>query len=83
MYPSGGPSPVTLISRDLRDASWLYLVEGGGLVLLGVLILVFPELLAVLAAAYLLVVGALTMATGWRLRRARRAFDELSRLLLG
>ena len=80
---SYGQSPVARISRDLRDVSWLYLIQGVVLVLLGVLILIFPDLLAILVAAFLVIGGLLTMATGWRMRRARRAFDELSRLLLG
>lgn len=83
MDSSYGLSPVARISRDLRDVSWLYLIQGGGLVLLGVLVLVFPKLLAVLVAAFLVIGGLLTMATGWRMRRARRAFDDLSRLLIG
>ncbi|MHB0875924.1 MAG: DUF3096 domain-containing protein [Anaerolineae bacterium] len=83
MDSSYGLSPVARISRDLRDVSWLYIVQGIALVILGVLILIFPELLSILVAAFLLVGGGLTVATGWRMRRARKAFDELSRLLLG
>jgi len=78
-----GPSPMTLISRDIRDASWLYLAQGVGLILVGILIVILPELLQVLVATYLIVVGVLSIAAGWRLRRARRAFDDLGRLLLG
>jgi uncharacterized membrane protein HdeD (DUF308 family) len=78
-----GASPVTRISRDLRDVSWLYLIQGVALVILGVLIVIFPELLTILVAAFLIIGGLLTAAAGWRMRRARKAFDDLSRLLLG
>ncbi|NPV09588.1 MAG: DUF3096 domain-containing protein [Anaerolineae bacterium] len=81
MRLSYGSGPVARFSRDLRDLSWLYLTQGASLVLLGILIVLFPELLAILVATFLIVVGVLTLATGWRLRRARRAFDEMGRLL--
>ncbi len=75
-------NPVVRLSRDLRDASRLYLAQGAALILVGLLILVFPELLSVLVAVYLVLAGLATLIVGWRLRKARRAFDELGRIFL-
>ncbi|MGI6207738.1 MAG: hypothetical protein ACOYEW_05935 [Anaerolineae bacterium] len=80
MGPTGTGSPITRFSRDLQDLSWLYIIQGAALVLLGIMIVIFPELLAVLVASFLVVAGVLTLLTGLRVRRARRAFDEMGRL---
>lgn len=80
MQADPGRSPLTRFSQDLRDLSWLYVAQGVALLLLGVLILIFPELLAILVAAFLIVGGAVTLAAGWRVRQARRSFDDLGRL---
>jgi len=52
--------------------TWVYLVPGGVLVLLGLLILLVPNLLEVLVAAALIVAGVSLLSLGWRLRRAVR-----------
>lgn len=81
MQADSGRSPLSSFSRDLRDLSWLYVAQGAALVLLGVLILIFPELLSILVATFLIVGGAVTVAAGRRVRRARRAFDDMGRML--
>lgn len=53
-YPMGAPSP------------WrLFLVLGLNFILLGLLIIIFPELLAYLAGGFLLINGALLLAIAW------------------
>ena len=74
------PGPLSGFSRDLRDLSWLSTAQGVALLLLGVLILVVPELLALLVASVLILGGAVTLAAARRVRRARRAFDDMGRL---
>ena len=74
-------SSMARFSHDLGEVSWLYILQGCALVLLGTLIVIFPELLAVLVAVFLIAVGALAIATGWRLRRVRRSFEDLGRSL--
>ena len=78
-----GLGPMARLSRDLRDVSWLYLGQGVALVLLGLLIVILPDLLTILVATFLVAIGLVTIVVGWRMRRARRAFDEISRMLLG
>mgnify|MGYP006303013705 CR=1 FL=1 len=51
---------------------WVYLVPGGLLVLLGLLILLVPNLLEVLVATALIVGGVSLLSLGWRLHRVTR-----------
>jgi Flp pilus assembly protein TadB len=51
---------------------WAYLIPGGVLVLLGLLILLVPHLLDVLVATALIVGGVSLVSLGWRLHRATR-----------
>ena len=78
-----GLGPMARLSCDLRDVSWLYLGQGVALVLLGLLTVILPDLLTILVATFLVAIGLVTIVVGWRMRRARRAFDEISRMLLG
>ncbi len=55
---------------------WAYLVPGGVLVLLGLLILFVPHLLEVLVATALIVSGVSLLSFGWRLHRATRRPGE-------
>lgn len=80
MSDDPGRGPLAAFSRDLRDLSWLYVAQGAALILLGVLILVFPDLLSILVATFLVLGGIVTLAAGWRVRRARRAFEDIGRL---
>jgi protein-S-isoprenylcysteine O-methyltransferase Ste14 len=60
-------------AASLTDGlAWAYLVPGGVLVLLGLLILFVPHLLEVLVATALIVGGVSLLSFGWRLRRAVR-----------
>jgi len=52
--------------------AWTYLLPGGVLVLLGLLILLVPNLLEVIVAAALIVAGVSLLSFGWRVRRAVR-----------
>jgi hypothetical protein len=51
---------------------WVWLVPGGLLVLLGLLILVVPHLLEMIVAAALMVAGGSLLVFGWRVRQAVR-----------
>lgn len=56
--------------------AWTYLVPGGVLVLLGLLILLVPHLLEALVATALMVAGGSLLLFGWRLRQpVRRRTD--------
>jgi hypothetical protein len=57
---------------NLGNAWWLMMAPGTGLVLLGLAILLWPELLAYMVAGVLLFIGVTLLAWSWRMRRAER-----------
>lgn len=63
-------------TREIASPAWLYLLVGFSLILLAVLIMVMPELLAYLVAAFLLFDGLLFVVIGWQLRRFARRYDR-------
>ena len=68
-------------TRQIVSPWWLYLLLGLNLILLAILIMIFPELLAYLVAAFLLIDGLLFLVIGWQVRRLARLYkgwrDEL------
>lgn len=63
-------------TREIASPGWLYLLLGLSLILLAVLILLMPELLAYLVAAFLLFDGVLFLIIGWQLRRFARLYNR-------
>lgn len=54
----------------------LFFILGINFILLGVLIVIFPELLAYLVAAFLFLNGAIFLGIAWKLWRFRRSVDR-------
>lgn len=63
-------------TRELASPGWLYLVLGASLVVLAVLIILMPELLAYLVAAFLFFDGLVFLVIGWQLRRFARLYSR-------
>lgn len=51
---------------------WFYLLMGINLILFAVLIIVFPELIALLVASVIMLLGALLVAAAIRMRKSQR-----------
>jgi hypothetical protein len=66
-------------TKELSSSWWLYLLEGISLILLGVLILLMPQLLVGLAAGFLFLVGVLSVALALRVRRLRKRYEQWKR----
>ncbi|NIR49248.1 DUF3096 domain-containing protein [candidate division KSB1 bacterium] len=54
----------------------LYAIIGASLILAGILIFIFPELLAYLIAAFLLFNGVLFFGVAFRLKNLRRQYNR-------
>jgi hypothetical protein len=65
-----------IFTREIVSPGWLYLLPGLSLILLAVLIMLMPELLAYLVAAFLLFDGLLFLVIGWQLRRFARHYGR-------
>lgn len=63
-------------TREIASPGWLYMLLGLSLILLAVLIMLMPELLAYLVAAFLLFDGLLFLVIGWQLRRFARLYSR-------
>jgi uncharacterized membrane protein HdeD (DUF308 family) len=63
-------------TREIASPGWLYMLLGVSLILLAVLIMLMPELLAYLVAAFLLFDGLLFLVIGWQLRRFARRYNR-------
>jgi uncharacterized membrane protein HdeD (DUF308 family) len=62
--------------RALRQATWLLVTPGFGLIILGLLIWVQPQLLQFLVGLALIVAGAVLAAVAWKTRQVGRGFDR-------
>ena len=59
------------IDRRTRPAGgWVVFIPGGALVLLGILILMMPQLLVALVAGGLILIGSILLSIAWRFRSA-------------
>ncbi len=54
--------------RPRSPSAWLMFVPGGACVLLGILILLMPQLLVTLVAGGLMVIGSIMLSLAWRFR---------------
>jgi hypothetical protein len=66
--------------RDYTDAvaapGWMFCLLGLNFILLGVLIVLFPQLLAWLAAAFLFLNGAVLLLIAWKFRRLKKQYRQ-------
>jgi len=69
--------PWEFMIAQLKMVSWLSLLVGFLLVLTGVLILLYPDLLAWLAASFFIMLGILAIAWGLRFYSVVRAYRKL------
>ena len=58
---------------------WFFLLQGLALILLGIAVVIWPQLLAILAAAFFVAVGLLLLAAAWRIRRVKRGYERIKR----
>ena len=67
------------IRRPVRPPFWFVFVPGGACVLLGILIMIVPQLLVTLVATGLILIGAALLSIAWRFRTAgsRKMFDTV------
>lgn len=52
---------IEIIFKFLRQIAWMFIFEGVAAIVLGVLIFIFPELLAILVAAILITTGIVSI----------------------
>ena len=69
--------PLDLWARELNSLWWAYLILGLSLIGLGVAIVIFPQLLAILVASALIAVGVGVIGLGWQVRGARDRYRQL------
>jgi len=67
--------PLDYLTKELSALWWFYLLQGLGLVVLGIAVVIFPELLAILAASFFMVVGSVLLMLAWRVRRVKRGYE--------
>ncbi len=74
--------PFDYLTSELSALWWLYLAQGIALIALGVAVIVWPELLAILAAAFFIAIGMVLLALGWRVRQVKRRYELFKRAFL-
>ena len=62
--------------RYLFSSWWMYLFLGLDFILLGILILLFPQLLAWLVAIFLLLNGVVLLGIAWSVWRIRHQYGK-------
>jgi uncharacterized membrane protein HdeD (DUF308 family) len=74
--------PLDYLTAELSALWWFYLSQGLALVLLGIAVIIWPDLLAVLAAAFFIAIGVVLITLGWRVRRVKRSYETFKRTIL-
>ncbi|MBC7251478.1 MAG: hypothetical protein H5T62_14495 [Anaerolineae bacterium] len=67
----------------LNTTWWFYLALGLALILTGLAIVLWPPLLAIIVAAFLISGGIVTIFIGWQIRRERNRYRQYKRDILG
>jgi uncharacterized membrane protein HdeD (DUF308 family) len=62
-------------TNEVSSTWWLYLLEGIALILLGILIILMPEILVGLFSGFLLFIGIICLAVAFRIRRLRKQYE--------
>ncbi len=74
--------PFDFLTKELSALWWFHLLQGIGLILLGIAIVIFPELLAILAASFFIAVGISVLMLAWRVRRVQRGYETFKQQIL-
>jgi Flp pilus assembly protein TadB len=75
--------PVDYFIKDLSALWWYYLLLGLLLILWGVAIVVWPQLLVAFVAALFILAGGTVLGLAWRVRRLQRRYQTFKRDLIG
>ena len=75
--------PVDYFIKDLSALWWYYLLLGILLVLWGVAITVWPQLLVAFVAALFILAGFTVLGLAWRVRRMQRRYQTFKREVIG
>lgn len=68
--------PFDLLRNELATLWWFYGWQGAALILLGIAVLAWPELLTILAASLLIAAGSVLLLFAWRVRRIKRRYNS-------
>lgn len=71
--------PFDYLTAELSALWWFYLSQGFALIALGVAVIIWPELLAFLAAAFFIAIGMVLLVLGWRVRQVKRRYEQFKR----
>jgi len=74
--------PLDYLTKELSALWWLYVLHGLGLILLSIAVVIFPELLAILAASFFVAVGSVLLMLAWRVRRVKQGYVTFKHHLL-
>jgi len=75
--------PVDYFIKDLSALWWYYLLLGILLVLWGIAIIVWPQLLVAFVAALFILAGLTVLGLAWRVWRLQRRYQTFKRDLIG
>jgi len=75
--------PVDYFIKDLSALWWYYLLLGVLLVLWGVAIIVWPQLLVAFVAALFIMAGCTVLGLAWNVWRPQRRYQAIKRNLIG
>ena len=75
--------PVDYLIKDLSALWWYYLLLGILLVLWGVAIIIWPQLLVAFVAALFILAGFTVLGLAWRIWRLQRRYQTFKREAIG
>jgi len=75
--------PLDYFIKDLSALWWYYLVLGLLLVLWGVAIVIWPQLLVAFVAALFILGGCTVLGISWRVWRLQRRYQSFKRDIIG
>ncbi len=74
--------PLDYLTAELSVLWWFFLLQGFALILLGIAVIIFPQLLAILAAAFFIAIGIVLLTFAWRVRRVKQGYEHIKRQIL-
>ncbi len=74
--------PLDYLTKELSALWWFYLLQGIGLILLGIAVVIFPQLLAILAASCFIAVGSDLLVLAWRVQQVKRRYESYKHHIL-
>jgi len=75
--------PVDYFIKDLSALWWYYLLLGVLLVLWGIAIIVWPQLLVAFVAALFIMAGCTVLGLAWNVWRLQRRYQAIKHNLIG